>query len=399
MTPSFTQKMNDQAAHLLQATVGNATEKRYNSHWKHWEAFKSQYISDPPDESIFMEHSTLTSKIRTLCAFVAFLHSHQSLRASTMVGTMAGIRHTFRSALFELDPFADARLTAVKHAVIMVDKKAGLSKANRKLPFTLDMVQHLLQISDLSNVHFHMCAVAVQLSYFGLYRSSEIVHDSEAELHHEEHALRTSDVVFFIGTTRKEVPYSQASSIQSFNDIDSMKLTLRSAKNDQMRRGKKTFFTARNLNPDSINIVKVMYDWAIRSKTQEGGILLSHWDANLGCNKHLTYDNLSNTVKMVASKMGFDKSRFAAHSPRIGGASTLRACRAPEPYIQLMGHWDSAATPLSYEEDNIREFLECQHILALSAHYSSEVVRTLQNRLLSEPSGPSNELDLCSEAI
>ncbi len=107
---------------------------------------------------------------------------------------------------------------------------------------------------------------------------------------------------------------------------------------------------------------------------------------------------MSNTVKAVASKMGFDKSKFAAHSPRIGGASTLRACRAPEPFIQMMGHWDSAETPKSYEEDNVREFMECQRILALSTDYSAEIVRVFQESYLSGQA-TDQERDLCTEAI
>jgi hypothetical protein len=396
---SFTERLDGQAALLLQAAISNSSEKRYDSHWKHWETFRGQYTVTPPDDSLFLSNSSLTAKIRTVGAFIAYLHSDKSLRASTIVGAIAGLRHAFRSALEELDFLKDPRLTAVKHAVTMLDKKAGLGKTNRKLPFTLDMVQHLLQISDLSVIHYHMCAVAIQLSYFGLYRSSEIVHDPEAELHHEAHALRTSDAFFLLKEGGKIVPYSLASSIPSFDHISAMRVILRSAKNDQARRGKKTFFTAQDFGAGTINIVRVLFDWAIRSRTQHGGILLSYWNEQSGSQSHLTYNNLTNTVKKIAGLMGFEKSKFAAHSPRIGGASTLRACKAPDPLIQMMGHWDSAETPRVYEEDNVREFVECQRLLAFSEHYSAEVVHIFQDQYLAECPGIIKEIDLCTEAI
>ena len=242
-----------------------------------------------------------------------------------------------------------------------------------------------------------MCAVAIQLSYFGLYRSSEIIHDSEAELHHEAHALRTSDVVFIL-INRTEIPYSQAASISAFEQIKAARVILRSAKNDQVRRGKKTYFSAEDFGEGTINIVRVLFDWALRSKTQHGGILMSYWNEDLGVTSCLSYDNLSNTVKKVVHDLGFDKSKFAAHSPRIGGASTLRACKAPDPLIQLMGHWDSAETPHVYEEDNVREFVECQRLLALSEHYSADIVRIFQESYLTCP-GIVKEIDVSSEAI
>jgi hypothetical protein len=316
-----------------------------------------------------------------------------------VIGALAGLRHALRSSFSDLDFLKDARLVGVKHSVTMLDKKAGLGRSNRKLPFTLDMVQHLLRISDLSVIHYHMCAVAIQLSYFGLYRSSEIVFDPEAELHHESHALRTSDVAFMMKRAGQVIPYSQVTSISTFQDIYAVRIILRSAKNDQARRGKKTFFTAEDFGPGTINIVRVLYDWARRSKTQHGGILLSHWDESSGNVSCLSYNNLTNTVKKVAHELGFDKSKFAAHSPRIGGASTLRACKAPDPLIQMMGHWDSASTPKVYEDDNIREFIECQRLLALSEHYSADVVRIFQESYLQECPKASNEIDLCAEAV
>jgi hypothetical protein len=391
--------LDKQAALLLQAAVTNNSEKRYDSHWKHWEKFRSHYIVTPPDSCLFLSNSGLTAKVKTVCAYISFLYEDESLRASTVIGALAGLRHALRSSFSDLDFLKDARLVGVKHSVTMLDKKAGLGRSNRKLPFTLDMVQHLLHISDLSVIHYHMCAVAVQLSYFGLYRSSEIIFDPEAELHHESHALRTSDVVFIMEKTGQVIPYSQVTSISAFKEIYAVRIILRSAKNDQMRRGKKTFFTAEDFGPGTINIVRVLYDWAKRSKTQHGGILLSHWDESSGNVSCLSYNNLTNTVKKVAHELGFDKSKFAAHSPRIGGASTLRACKAPDPLIQMMGHWDSASTPRVYEDDNIREFIECQRLLALSEHYSADVVRIFQESYLQECMKVNNEIDLCSEAV
>jgi hypothetical protein len=200
-----------------------------------------------------------------------------------------------------------------------------------------------------------------------------------------------------VGPTRKAVRYSDVHGIE-FTTINSMRLTLRSAKNDQSRRGKKTFFSAQDFGPNTINMVRVMYNWSRLSKIQHGGILLAYWNDQKGEISNLSYNNLNNTIKSVAKRMGFNQSKYAAHSPRIGGASTLRACKVPDPTIQMMGKWDSPDTPKTYEEDNVREFIDCQRILALSEHYSSEIVQLFQDSYLQPPTN-RQELDLCAEAV
>eukprot|EP01034_Spumella_vulgaris_P044846 gene44846-55808_t len=176
-----------------------------------------------------------------------------------------------------------------------------------------------------------MCTVAIQLAYVGSFRSSEIVYDPGADLYHKEHAFRTSDVVFLVGPRHQEVQYINAASVD-LSQITAMRLVSRSTKNDRSGQGRETYFTAGILGPDTVNIVRVMYDWALRSRIRNDGILLSYWDDIKGSTVLLSYNNVSKTVKEVATRMGFDKSKFAAHSPRISGVSTLRACQTPESY-------------------------------------------------------------------
>lgn len=57
----------------------------------------------------------------------------------------------------------------------------------------------------------------------------------------------------------------------------------------------------------------------------------------------LTYSQLNNAIKNLASRIGLDSSRFAGHSLRIGGATSLAMLGYPDYVIKMLGRWASFA--------------------------------------------------------
>jgi len=122
---------------------------------------------------------------------------------------------------------------------------------------------------------------------------------------------------------------------------------------------------------------------------------MSYFDEKTSRFVDLTYDQLKNTIKLVAKRMKLNPAHFAVHSPRIGGASTLRAGQKPDGSIQLLGRWRCARSTQIYQAGNVTEFIEMQRTLALSVHFSSEIVRLLSVNAPQETDG----LDLTAEGV
>jgi hypothetical protein len=143
-------------------------------------------------------------------------------------------------------------------------------------------------------------------------------------------------------------------------------------KNDQLRIGS-TFWFRNMLDGQGINIVKVAFDWAVQaqltrddffmsfrrggSRSSTGVLLTPGWLTLL------TYDEVSKTIKKCAKIHGLDPRDFGTHSPRIGGACTLRAGNAPDTMLQLLGKWRGETSSWVYQETSLREFDRMQSII------------------------------------
>jgi hypothetical protein len=361
--------------------------------------FLSQYEPGAQKDILFLQNRPEAYKLRMVCAFVHYLYTDCRLSSTTVTQVLSGVRHGVRTALQDLAIFANPAVAACKQSIRKLDKLKGIGMERRKLPFTLDMVYNALQHLPTNSITNHMLRTAIQLAFFGLFRSSEIVPNAKNPI--ECHALRFADVNFILANGQC-VDMCSISTTHMFDSINTVRITLQSAKNDQMRIGHNIWFDAHSVAPPgafAINIARVLYDWALLVQpTMPQEKLMSF--VSKGKTYRLLYDPLRNTIKACAKRMGFDASLFSVHSLRIGGASTLRAGGASDSMIQLLGRWASYRSAMGYMSGSLGEFVRMQHILADPRHLTSDVVRLLDVR----PSGrvPSDneasELDLTSEA-
>jgi hypothetical protein len=135
-------------------------------------------------------------------------------------------------------------------------------------------------------------------------------------------------------------------------------------KNDQLRIGSSFWF--RNLPAAStqINIVKVAFDWATRANLRPGDYFMSYRDQSTrGTSKWLLYDTVHKSIKACAIRCGFSATDFGTHSPRVGGACTLRAGDAPQTMVNLIGRWKTETACWGYQETSMNEFDRMQRII------------------------------------
>ncbi len=62
----------------------------------------------------------------------------------------------------------------------------------------------------------------------------------------------------------------------------------------------------------------------------------------------LSYSAALKSFKSLLSRHGFDSSRFALHSPRIGGATDCFLSHVPLEVIDAKGRWKSGYSKYSY---------------------------------------------------
>ncbi len=67
-------------------------------------------------------------------------------------------------------------------------------------------------------------------------------------------------------------------------------------------------------------------------------------------------------IKETAIRFGFDPTHFAGYSPRVGGASLLRAAGASDGFLKLMGRSKTLPACLGYQETSTKA---CDLMLAL----------------------------------
>jgi hypothetical protein len=210
-----------------------------------------------------------------------------------------------------------------------------------------------------------MCATGIQLAFFCLLRVSEYVPNQKDIEHKSCHAMLAKDVLFEVtqpGGGSRMIDATQVSA-DMWPRVALVKFTLRSMKNDQLRIGS-TFWFHNHPNEEGTNIVKVAFDWAIMAKLQSGDFFLSHrrglsWQGSVW----LTYSDVNTTIKECARNHGFKTANFGTHSPRIGGACTLRAGDAPDTMLKLLGKWRGDTSSWVYQETSTKEFDRMQRLI------------------------------------
>jgi hypothetical protein len=290
------------------------------------------------------------------------------LAASTISGSYSGIRHSFRSNLLDTDFFDHCSMRAFKTATMLAERKNA--KCNRvkrrKYPMTLGMVENVaVAAKSTSRIGPIMCATAIQLAFFCLLRVSEYVPNVKDIKHECCHAMLAKDVLFEVEHPDGGSQMVDATQVTTamWPRVTLVKFTLRSMKNDQLRIGS-TFWFRNMPNEEGTNIVKVAFEWAVTARLQSGDFFMSH---RRGLPQQgsicITYSMVDKTIKECARLHGFLPRNFGTHSPRIGGACTLRAGDAPDTMLKLLGKWRGDTSSWVYQETSSKEFDRMQRLI------------------------------------
>jgi hypothetical protein len=260
------------------------------------------------------------------------------------------------------------------------------SVVEKKLPMSVDVIVELVNhYKDTNDIRKHMATVATQLAFFYLLRQSEYIYTKpSAKRPRADHALRAEDVTFEVDTLKAGRVWYESWQVtpQMWSQVKLVRFNLRSAKNDSDRTGS-VFWSRNQHDTGGINIVKVAFDWAIRARLSRGCIFMSAQYGNTGKYTLLRYDDVSNAVKACAVRFGFTADEFGTHSPRIGGACSLRAGEMSNESIKNMGRWKTMSASLGYHGASFQEFDNAQSILKTSTQFNVHDIHLIHRKLSS----------------
>jgi hypothetical protein len=357
---------------MLRDCIAYSSNLRYDIDWRRWATYVYQCWEFCSEDDLFMQHLPKRDQLGMLIGYGHYcLTGHRKnkpLAASTISGSFSGIRHSFRSNLLDTDVFDHKSLRAFKTSTAITERKnLDYNKVSkRKFPMTVDMVENIVVGARGSkSVDRIMCATAIQLAFFCLLRVSEYVPNLKTVKHECCHAMLAKDVLFELTLPSGKTAMMDATRVTAdmWQYVTLVKFTLRSMKNDQLRIGSTFWF--RNL-PDEpgMNIVKATFEWALIAQLQEDDFFFSH----RRCNKSqgsiwLTYTTVNRTIKECAKRFQLNPRNFGTHSPRIGGACTLRAGEAPDTMLKLLGKWRGDTSSWVYQETSTKELDRMQRII------------------------------------
>ncbi len=370
--------------------MGYLSNLKYDCDWRRWRTFLMQCWEYCTEDDLYLQHMSKREQVGMLIGYGHYcLKEHRKdnpLAASTIAGSFAGIRHSFRSNTLDTDFFDHRSVRAFKTATVLDERKNGLHNqiSRRKFPITLGMVGHIAR--GATTTTSVMCATAIQLAFFCLLRVSEYVPNLKTKRHKCCHAMLAKDVLFEVQNSDGGTDMIDATKItlEAWPRVVLVKFTLRSMKNDKLRIGSTFWF--RNMPEEAgINIVKVAIYWAILAQLttedyfmsyRRGGSRTRHGTLiKGGVLTLLNYEAVNKTIKKCAVIHGLNAKDYGTHSPRIGGACTLRAGNAPETMLQLLGKWRGDTSSWVYQEASLREFDRMQNIIRNPALFTIKDIK------------------------
>jgi len=206
------------------------------------------------------------------------------------------------------------------------------------LPVTLDMILFFGRFAVGGSTDWQHVGnyVAMSLAFAYLLRRSEYIPSAAG------HFLRASDVRFILST--RAVISSDQAELSLKPLLSEVIVHIPSSKADQSGVG--CSFVSSMSVPETKRVAELLFDWAVKSRKLPSDPFLSHFSSERKCIWKVDGDDLTRSLRAVASRFGFPTSelhRFSLHSFRKGGASTLLAAGVSTAQVQLAGRWKSAA--------------------------------------------------------
>lgn len=376
------------AKSLLNEAVQDSTKERYECDWARYRAFMSLGGRQPSLDQLLLVGVSERRQVEILAAYIGYAFQELGLAAGTVIGSLSGIRHYFRKEFGSVEVFSHPVICTLRSAMELEHRKRCEGRVrDQKLPFTLGMVERVVERARKRGTKdAEMTAVAIQIAFFCLLRVSEYVPSTKRLRLGSCHALRAGDVQFELQQGSGTV-WQDATEVHpdQWPLVRVVRFHLRSMKNDELRTG--SVFWFKNLQQEGgVNIVRVTFDWAVKARLQRSSFFMSYQVGDSGKYKWLSYGRVSTAIKSCAVSFGFRPSEFGTHSPRVGGACTLRAGDTSDSMIKLLGRWKSLMASLGYQGASFKEFDRLQSILAKSDVFTAGDVKLIHRKL--QAAGP-----------
>jgi hypothetical protein len=389
---AFRERHNQGAMALMSQSVSIRTNRKYDKNWGDWARFLSEYLYRPAPDEFYMQDISLREQVRTINAFAFHCAGERTptLRASTIACVLSGIKSHFRKNLLETNCFDHPSVRNVKVALALQERKNDpLNVATQqKLPMTLGMTLHIAALALVAgDIDSMMTATAIQLAFACLLRVGEYVVRANDINDECCHALLVADVWFEVACAAgpgSDFICACDVTADMWDRVLLVKMVLRHMKNDRLRVGSSFWYKNHRGVHSSVNIVQVVFDWAVRAALGPDDFFFSHYQKDNQVEvpevRNLTVHMVETAIKRCAVDYDLDPKRFGSHSPRVGGATTLRAGDASQSTVMHAARWRSESAALTYQDASSEEFDRIQRILQDASLYTTNDLRILQGQ-------------------
>ena len=292
---------------LLQAGLAQSTQRTYS-------AGKRKYLTYCQEAGVL----SLPATEQKLIGFVAYA-VNQGLKHQTVKCYLSAVRH------LQVEwGGGDPRVESMPSLALVLRgtkrEQAGTPKRTC-LPITPGILRKLHEVWNRDPYdHDHMMLWAAScLGFFGFLRSGELSAPDVGDFDPEQH-LTVKDVA----VNNRENP-------------EAISVRIKQSKTDPFRLGVTIHVgkTGSKLCP----VAAVLSYLVVRGMGE--GPLFRFRDG-----RALTRSALVSQLRKALSSAGFDPSKYAGHSFRIGAATTAAACGVPVDIIKTLGRWRSQAYQL-----------------------------------------------------
>ena len=349
-TPDLWARLLSNAKYIIAHCVGESSRHQYSVGWRCYKNFLLEMkIVDPfltIESSLFVAEAVTAGgpppfgyKLQVIISFVAWMYGDQKLMHSTVGNYLSGVRFFFKEGRYKVDVFDEPAVAQSRQALqYLYVRKDCMLNEKKRLPITCDMVCYGKEVhfGEFKSAWKHWAfVVGMVIAFVCLMRASELLITAE------NHYLRGKDVTFGILLDDIEIRiYPGEAWKYKLEQLLNVCITIHSAKNDWEGEGHRLFFSRLEVTGTvyGFEIVSMMFEWACEARPLKEDAFLMHKAKNM-----ISYDFFNQELKKIATKFGFDPSRYAFHSLRIGGATTLAAAGKSDHYVKKMGRWKSLA--------------------------------------------------------
>jgi hypothetical protein len=369
---AFLQRHLAGAQQALRNAVAPSTQAAYSTGWRRWIRFIDQAVNRPGPADYLLEHLAYPARLKTLLAFLHYLHDELSLTPPSVQRCLTGVRHELRANTADVAVFSDPLLRAALHGISKVTEHPT-AKRGPGVPFTLDMV---LYFSEYAREHPlqgpRLCAMAALLGYFCLMRSSEFCVSGKSD-----HTLRAGDVEFEVtdaGTMTTRMVPAHRISAYAFAQVRAVRIVSQTAKNRPDESPNPSWFSVLQPITGLFCLARAMYDWASTANYSGGTDYFVSLPSQGGGRVDLKYEGFQRAIKAVGKHFGLDPRLCGTHSLRIGGATALHAAGASDTTIQQAGGWRAPPVATRYPQRTSRgNDLQLQLLQTRDAHQLRDI--------------------------